>query len=481
MRANTDSYNKLLGHNMATPLSLPRGLRGLKASPKQHKSLHNLIYASQDSEYLMLRPAVDKILELDGICRGMGVFRDKTTGDEQLYGVFGSFLYRIEVTNPIAGKRLSAGDITTTQISSIAGTAECRFAAGFSYMVVMAVGGSAYAYDGSTVTEITHQYFKTSVSVAYDAGRFIFIPENGEPFFWSNPDDPLNYQQEDYADGEEYPDPNKQNFVRRGIHYVLGTRTVEASQYSPSLQSYPRVSSVSSKVGFVGGLTSFGESFAFLGQNSQGGFEIYAMNDEPTPISNKAVSELINSEYYLSELKDVKASHFIWNGTPLLVFSLPRHTIAYYGDWSFFHTGIAGQEQSTWRPNAIQYAYGYLWVGDSIDGSLGNLVSETNEAGKEIEWRADTFIKGSPEQNFLLKFIYGLVTQGNDENARVALSTSRDGKIYGKEVYKNLGNQGNYNHLVKWGSPIGTYPDFCALRFRGYGSKTINIDGLFYE
>ena len=465
----------------SNPLSLPRGLRGLKASPKQIKSLSNLIYASQDSEYLMLRPAVDNYLNLAGICRGMGVFRNQDTGDEELYGVFGDKLYRILITNPIAGKRLNSGDVTTQEIGTIAGANQCMLVAGFSYLCILVEGGNGYAYDGDTLTQITDSNFKTSTSVAYDAGRFIFVPSNGEPFFWSNPDNPLVFDGNDDADGEEYPDPNKKNFVRRGIHYVLGTRSVEASQYSPSFKSYPRVSSISSKVGYVGGLTEYGESFAFIGQNSQGGFEVYAMNDEPEIISSKFVSELLNTEYYLKELGDITGSHFLWKGTPLLVFNLPRHTLVYYGDWSYWHTGITGSEQGTWRPNNIQYAYGYLWCGDSIDGSLGNLVDESKEFGESIEWEIKTFVKATPETNFLIKFIYGITTQGNDIDARVSLSVTKDGRVYGREAYKNLGEQGHYNDLVKWGSPVGTFPDFCGLKFRGYGSKIINVDGLFYE
>ena len=315
-------------------------------------------------------------------------------------------------------------------------------ASGFSFLVVMVEGGSAYTYNGTLLEEITEQYFYPSSSVAYDAGRFVFTPFDGSPFFWSDQESTaasLQFSQENFADGEEYPDPNKKNFVRRGVHYVLGARTIEASQYSPSIETYPRVSSVSSKVGYVGGLTEYGESYAFIGQNSQGGFEIYAMNDEPQIISSKTVSELLNSEYYLKELQNVTANHFLWKGTPLLVFNLPRHTLVYYGDWSYWHTDITGSYRGTWRPNNIQYAYGYLWVGDSIDGSLGNLVDESEEFGSKIEWEIKTFVKSPPENNFLINFIYGFVTQGNDVDARVSLSVTKDGRIYGKEIYKNLG------------------------------------------
>ena len=72
------------------PIPIPKGLRGLQASPKQFEGLKNLVYSAQDTDYLMIRPSVKNLLNLGGICRGLGIFRNDVTGDEELYGVYGS-------------------------------------------------------------------------------------------------------------------------------------------------------------------------------------------------------------------------------------------------------------------------------------------------------------------------------------------------------------------------------------------------------
>ncbi len=460
-------------------VKLPTGLKGLKASPKRQNELRNLVYLREGR--LVLRPCVSNLIELDGACRGMGIFRNGKTGDEELYGVFGGFLYKIVISDPIAGKDLNAGNITATQIGAIANVNDCELVASFTYLVVLTKGSIAYAYDGTTLTQITDPAYLPSVSVAEDEGRFIFVPADGSPFFWSNQDDPLAYNNGGFADGEQFPDPNKANCMMRGIHYVLGSRSVESSQYDPSLNTYPRLSEDAAQVGYVAGKTRFGENYAFLGQNSQGGFEFYELSTSPQKISTDTVSEVLNTEYYLKELvNNVTASSFIWKGTQILVFNLPRHTFVYYGDWAYWQTDITGQERSTWRVNHVQYAYGYLWTGDEEDGSLGNLVDESLEFGSQVEWLLSGFVVAEPQTNFPIKYLYATMTEGFDTDARIAFSASKDGVVFGREHYKTLGAQGHYNNQVRWGAPIGTFPDTFCWRLRGYGAKLVNFDGVSY-
>jgi len=463
-----------------TAVNLPTGLGGLRASPKRQNDLRNLIYLREGR--LVLRPCVSNILDsLDGSCRGMGIFRNDTTGDEELYGVFGSKLYRFIISDPLAGKDLNAGNITITEIGTIDNQNDCELVASFSFLVILTKGDKAYAYNQSSgLAEITDPLYKPSVSVQQDEGRFIFVPADGSPFFWSAQDDPLTYDAADFADGEQFPDPNKANFMRKGVHYVLGTRSVEASQYNPSIDSYLRLSENAARVGYVGGKIEYGENFAFLGQNSQGGFEFYEYSDFPQRISSDTVSEILNDEYFLNELDNITASHFIWKGTPILVFNLPRHTFAYYGDWAVWQTGITGGQQSTWRVNHVQYAYGYLWSGDGTDGILGNLVDESLEFGDQVEWLLSGFVVAEPQTNFPINYFYATMTEGFDSSARVAFSASKDGVIYGREHYKTLGDQGHYNSQVRWGGPIGQFPDTFNWRLRGYGSKLVNFDGVSY-
>lgn len=464
-----------------TPIALPRGLRGLKSSPKQQKTVKNMIYSADDSERLILRPCVYNLLELDGACRGLGLFNNQTTGAEEMYGVFGSKLYKILITNPVAGKRLTSGDILTEEIGTIPSFSECILKSDFTYMVILIKGGASYSYDGTTLAEITSANYKPSVSLSRDDGRFIWIPADGSPFFWSDVGDPTSIQVDSRADAETQTDPNKACFVRKGINYVLGTRSIEATEYREAAQAYLRLSQDDSNTGYIGGLTEYGESFAFLGCNAQGGFDFFVMDDKPRVMSNPAVSEILNSDYFLNELDDVRGFYFVWKGTPVLIFSLPRHTFAFYADWATWHTGVKGQESATWRVNASQYAYGYIWTGDSVDGSLGNLVDSSKEFGSPVEGLIQFGIDGLPQQNFLITKIHAQMTAGNDPHARVSLSISSDGEVFGNEIYKDLGKQGHYNNHLVWGPPVARFPDYAGIRLRFYGDIIVNADGIAYE
>ena len=461
-------------------INLPKGYRGSRAAPKRVEGVYNMIYAQEGSEYMMLRPVVDNIIELDGACRGMGLFRDEATGDERLYGVFGTSLYLIEVSNPLAGKKLTAGDITSTNIGTIDGGNECIFVAGFTELLIVTKGSKAYVYNQDDgLREITDSDYLPSVSADYDAGRFIFVPADGSPFFWSAISDPSSIDKQDFADAEQIPDPNKACFVRKGFLYVLGSRSVEALQYNITLDTYERVGSNATNTGYVSCLTRYGDDFAFLGANSDGGFDFFYMSDVPQRISTNAISEFFNDEYYQSELETANANFFVWKGIPILVFNLPRHTFVYYGDWAFWYTGSANK-LDTWRVNQVQYAYGYLWTGDSLSGDVGNLVDDSKEFGEPVEWEIQTFLRSPPRANFLVRKIYAEVTKGQDPDARVALQLSNDGKIYGQLSYRDVGKIGQYAQQVQW--HIGhRFYDFCGIKLRGYGEVLLNVDGVSFD
>ena len=291
-------------------IALPTGLKGLISTPRTQESVHNLIYSQEASERLTIRPTVKKLLELDGVCRGMGLFRNQVSGEEEVYGVYGTKLYRINIVNAVADKDLSAGDVVATEIGTIGEQADVIILSDFAVMLIMVKGGTAYTYDGTTITPITDTDYKPSVSVALDAGRFVYCPADGSPVFWSDVGKPDVIQGTSFVDAEFKPDPNKAVYQRKGLIYILGSRSVEVLQYDRG--SYRRLSSDSTNTGYVSCLVPYGDSFAFLGQNEQGGFDFFAMSDVPQKISSDSVSELINVKYQTVDLINATAFYIVW-------------------------------------------------------------------------------------------------------------------------------------------------------------------------
>ena len=461
------------------PIPLPTGLAGTQDSQQKQELVRNMIYSNGT---LKRRPVVNNILNLgdDDFCRGLGLVRNQVTGDEELCGVFGNRFVKIIINNPQAQKPLSGGDVVVEELGVIDDTADVKIASDFTRTCIMVVGGPAYIYDGTTLEEITDPDYLPSVEVAVDDGRFIFCPADGSPLFYSLLQDPADID-ERFFDAETKPDPNKSCFVRRGLLYALGSRSIEVLDYNLQLDVYQRISADSQPVGFVSALTAFDDSYAFIGQGENGGFEVYLYTTFAEKISNDTISELLNREYSERELRNLTATQFKWEGTNIAIFSLPRHTIVYYGAWAYWQTGVTGNDQTTWRTKYVQYAYGYYWTGDAISGAVGNLTYDSTEFGEPVEGLIDTFVQLPPETNFKCHRIYLEATQGTAPESRVGISVSKTGKTYGPTKYKDFGKQGQYDKQLAIGPPVGRFPRFMAIRIRFYGTASVNLDGLYFD
>lgn len=472
-------------------IALPTGRRGAKASPKLTQRVENLIYQQGETPVLMPRPAVTSVASAKGSCRGMGVFRNISTGEEELYFVSSDVLYRLNVSSDYVTENLRPIDITLTEIGTIPVGGDCQLVSSFTHLCVLIEGGDAYMYDGTTLTKVTSPNYKPSQSVAFDAGRFVFVPSDGEPFFWTNTGDPLTIDAVNFADAESATDPNRAVIERKGSIYVLGDRTVEQQRYEPSQNVYVRVGGASASVGYVGGLTEFGETFAFLGRDSGGSFQFYVMGASPEPMGNDSIQEMLAGEYSNRELRGVKGRQVTHKGVTCLLFYLPDQTLAFYGDWGNWRS----EGRETWRVNNIQSAYGFRWTGDSVSNDIGILKDNALDYGAENQWLFQTHIKGEPRSNFLIKRIYADCTRGltayvededgavvsTDRQSHVGLSISQDGRTFSPTQWRSLGEPGNYNAEVSWGSPVVKARDYCGIIIRGYGNSLINTDGVYFE
>lgn len=468
-----------------TPIPLPRGLSGLEASPKTREEVKNLFFTKGDTPVLSIRPGVESVIKGFGRCRGSGLFRNNITGDEELYMVSGTRLIRVTINNPQAGKNITVNDVDIDDLGEIAGSGECILVAGFTKLLVMQIGSVAYVFDQvNGLLVIDDVNFVPSVSAAYDAGRFVFVPLDGSVFFWSLLDDPSAIDPQNFADAEIFPDPNKVVVAYKSSIYIGGSRSFQRFNYDATLDRYLTYKGEESTVGYVGGITNFGETFAFVGNGSDGDFNIYIMDGQPRTISNDYVSELINDEYSLFDIENMIGESFEWKGTTLLVFHFPRHTLVFYGGWAFWQSNITGRKTERWRINYFQDAYGFTWTGDFTTTDIGVLRDSGNEYGNDIEWGIKTYINATPESDFLIKRITTRVTMGKALGGsvpRIGLAISKDGRIFPSPRYKTLGTTGRYNEQLRWGSPIIKGYDSVGIVFKGYGNVVMNLDGVFFE
>ena len=473
---------------MSIPIPLPNGCSGLSGSPKKKSIVKNLFKTIGESPVFALRPGVTSIADDRGACRGLGIFRNGDTGNEEVVGVYGNDLLRITIVNDRVQKEVRPTDVSIEVLGSIPGLGVCEIVGGFSKLCIIEVGTFGYVYDETDgLEQITDPDFIAAASVDYDAGRFVFVPADGSPFYWSKLDNPASIDPQNFADAERFTDPNKYVKFFNDSIVIGGTRSHQRFNYDPTLDTYITFQGEGSTIGYVGGLTDYGESFAFIGLGNDGGFNMYVYGPTgPALISNDFIAEFLNQNYSLIEIERATANTIEWKGTTLTFFDLPRHTLCFYGSgWCFVQSGITGSQIDKWQINHIQQAYGYFWTGDNKRGSIGMLMDNGLEYGEEIESGFQFNVRGTENTQVSVRFVYAEVTMGTsqqDREPRISLQTSEDGRIFSYPDYQTLGKTGHYNDGVRWGGdePVGRFNGGATMLLLSYGDVAINYDGVSY-
>jgi len=463
---------------MFQEIPLPRGLTGKFNSYRQRELLINKFYEERPGSVgtLVDRPGVEKIQNGIGFCRGSGLFK------EELYQVSSNKLIRITLKpeTPVIVNEISEDDVDVEVVGDIGGASGCLLIAGFTKLLIMEIGGGAYVYDGNTLEQITDASYKPSVSAAYIQGKFVFIPADGEPFFWSEIGDPANILPQSYADAEEFPDPNKGCFVINQTLFVCGTRSIEELEFDANLQTFVRIAGRSRNVGYVGGLADYKESFMFVGRGKNGGFAVYDIMDTANPRSNSFVSELLNTQYTLEDLENINAQYFKYDDTDFILFYLPNDTLCYCnGEWSFWREGTKGLDRGTLGYSYIQFAYGRLFTGDINNSNIGILTNTSTDYGLDIEYIIQTYVRFENRGNLVMDRLFLDCTTGQkNRNRSISVAFSEDGQIYGDDHSEYLGDAGDYAAEISWGSPIGTFDNYCGILMKQVGDIEMDIDRM---
>ncbi len=157
-------------------LELPTGFTSIKEFPRAKESLINMMNVGKNK--LMQRPGVIPFVDSFGPCRGSIKFQD------ELYQVSGTKLLKIQKDGAVT-------NISNDFVIDIAGDAQCVLSVGFTFLVIVVKGDRGYAWDGTTLSEITDPQFISSNDVTYINGRWVFIPSDGSPAFFTDALDPL--------------------------------------------------------------------------------------------------------------------------------------------------------------------------------------------------------------------------------------------------------------------------------------------------
>jgi hypothetical protein len=449
---------------------LPTSFKSIDEFPRLRESLINMMNVGGNK--IIQRPGI--ISKGNGVdaCRGQIKFQD------ELYQVSGDRLLKVD----------EDGD--TTDLGFISGSSQCVMAVGFTFLVIVVKGVTAYSWDGSTLLEITDVDFLPSDDAAYLNGRWIFIPSDGGPAFFTEALNPNNILATSFFDAETQPDLNAGVINLRNRLYIMGQETTEVFRDTGTgTIPYQRIDGASVWTGLVAGHTFYGNSFAFLGKDKDNNFGFFQMGSgEAVRISNPAVDEILNDSYTVEELQTCIAQRLQWKGQDIAVFRLPRETLCFNGGWFFMssiatfeETEFSGNDFVTWRPNYITHCYGEYYVGDVSTNDIGVLDDIATDYGNDVDYGFDTFARFARGSYFTVDSleIDGLAGQDSPE-ATIGLSVSDDGKTYGEFFYIGMGDIGEYARRVDWELPggLGDYENFMGIKIRTTSSVEIATEGL---
>ena len=270
----------------------------------------------------------------------------------------------------------------------------------------------------------------------------------------------------------------------RGDLYVMGSESTEVFRTTGNAQSpFARVGGALIEVGMLSAHIEFADAFAFIGKDRDQDYGIFAISGaQAERISNPAVDYILTEQYTTTELESAFATRFQYRSVEVVCWHLPRHTLAFYGDWAIFETGTIGEDVAPWLVSAILFNRGDYLVGTN-DGRLGTL-GGLDDMGADFSKGFDTFIRSERGRYLRLSSLeLDCLTGQEAADYRVGLSMSEDGRAWGPLFWQSLGTTGKYQQRVIYQYPggLGLFESFAGIRIRSTEPVTFALDAMQAE
>jgi len=414
---------------------------------------------------LLKTPGVDSFTTGNGDCRGVIDF------DDEHYQVSGTDLIKVKE------------DGTVIVIGTIPGTADCVMAVSFIALEIIVKGGAGFSFSTSGGLVGIGGSFAPSVDVITINQRFVFVPEDGGPLFFTDVNAPTTIPANNLFDAEFLPDRNIGAINLKNDLYVGGEDGFEIFRdIGPTNNPFLRVDGGAIETGYVAAKAFYKSTFVFLGHDRDGSYAFHVMTAGAAPkISNPAIDELLADEYSLDELKTCTPQRITFKGIDMVAFRLPRHTLLYYGTgWSFMQSGIdPADEIQPWDIKFVAVSYGKYITGNANDSNIGILSNAITQFGDAIERQIDTFIKADPESYFTIdNILLSCLTGTSETEGTIGLEISKDNLTFGPQVFRSLAKQGKSQQQVRWDGGAGVFESFAGLRLRTTADINFSMDGL---
>lgn len=424
-------------------VAFPLGLEGTEGLPQSRRALKNCFNTGGP---IIQRPGITEIGTTGNVARGLFVW------DDELYGVASQTLYKI------------ATDGSTTTIGTVTGGTAIDTAIGFNDAVILDRGGNGYTLDASdTLTTMVSPQFVASNSVCHINGRFVYIPSDGSPAFFSDVGAADTIQTTSFFDAEELPDKNKVCFNFRNVLYIGGKDSFELFRdFGETVVPFRRLNARIDN-GYIGGILEYNNTFLFVGREKDQDFGIYAIGQGLAPkISNEYIDTILKT-YSEEELENCVSGRIKWNGFDLATFTFSRHAFGFYGgNWFELDVLIDGDNE-VWQGGYIrEFDRKYYSL---FSDKIGRFDAINKEYGENFQRLIDMAFDSDKE--FAAQSLEYRMSQGyNTSSGSVSLQLSDDNVLYSQPFHRNTGELGEYSNRLEWNYPggLGNYDGFMGIR-----------------
>jgi len=414
--------------------------------------------AALNTRALFQPPGLKQLVNLS-----LGVNRGSLAMKEIPYFVNGNSLLSMSATNVI------------TNHGTIAGSGNVSLATSGQYLVIVVPGGNAYAYNNvdNTLNQITDPDFRTSDTVVFKDGYFVFSSSDGTVFFNSLLNNPFSYDALDFGTAEISGDRIVALHVNHNELFVIGLDTIELFQNVGGAGfPFQRIPGANIQKGAHAKFSpvEFDNTFCFVGGGLNEQTAIWKVTGSSS--AQKISSDAIDKEIQRFNKAEIEASFsmtYARHGQFFAIFTfestrIASRTFVYNATasaymqsniWFELQTGV---DDNRFRVQSIVQAYGKLLVGDQSTGIIGELDTDTLDYyGEEIT----TFSITSPfSENGMALFAgefeatlqsgVGL-TSGQGSDPKIRMSFSDDGgRTFSDEFSRSIGKIGEYGHRSIW-------------------------------
>lgn len=449
-------------------IPFPDGLEGSERLPHTRRSLTNCFNNGEGQ--IIPRPGIEALNTTGLVARGNFVWNDS------LYQVASETLIKITDTETGA---------FTTNGTAISGSANVVTAIGFNTAVIVVPGSAIYTLDKSDVVTLIsgNANFVASNWVTHIDGRFVYIPSDGDPAFFSDVGAAGTVQSTSFFDAEELPDKNKVAFNLNNTLYIAGTDSIELFRNTgASPVPFQRLTGARISNGYIGALIDYGTTFLFIGRKKDQGFGIFSIGQGTAPKISNAAIDLILDGYTENELSNAVGARFVWRGYDIATITLASDSFGFFnGNWFLLDT-IVSDISMPWRGGFIAQFEGEYFTASV--GNIGKLARINTDNGNAVTKIIDIGFEQEDGDFFTCQTIGIDISQGfisSSSDRTVGLFMSRDNVLYGTGLFRSLGAIGNYDRHLEWNLPggLGMYDGFMGMRIYTTQDVDFATDKMF--